>query len=47
MLDLMGEDSALSGDPALGHIALFTLAGLVVLCRISRTVQAAPLAAID
>src|SRR5439155_4740287 len=45
MLDLVGNDGALGWGLAFGHIALFTLVGLVVLRRVSRPAQPAMLAA--
>ena len=47
VLDLAGNDAALGWGLGFGHIALFTLAGLVVLRRVSRTAQPAVLAAAD
>jgi len=39
VLDLVGNDSPLSWGLAFGHIAVFTLAGLIVLRRVSRPPQ--------
>ena len=47
VLDLVGDDGALGWGVAFGHIALFTLVGLVVLRRVSRPPQPAVLAAAD
>jgi MFS family permease len=47
VLDLVGNESSLGWGLAFGHIALFTLVGLVVLRRVSQAAQLALLAAAD